>query len=246
MPPITTTHFGEFYVDEHTEHWFALDHAGDPGFLSMDFVSPEDHTGTYYAFCQPADAHACTDGASWDERRISEQNLVRGALVCTQANQARFLTEYSPDDYARTLAYVKCDATCAELRFVELWDTDGYAHWSLRLDHADRPRVTLYSGWYVSDIPSRTVFYVWCNTTCLDQASWQTRALSPQAAAAPLLDMQLDAQDRPRMVFNTSYAWCTASCESPGGTWQAKVVETSTTLNALYPVPVPSDCTEST
>lgn len=246
VTPITTTHYGDPYTDEQTNHYFALDHAGHPGFIYMDFMSPEDHTGTYYAFCRATEPHACVDVANWNERRLTQKNLVRGDLVYTHDNQARFLTEYSPDDYAVKLAYIECDGTCSVLRFVQLWDTDGYAHWSLRLDTSDRPRFALYSGWYVNDIPSHQVLYVWCDADCLSSTSWQSQALTPKADAQQQLDMQLDTQDRPRVVFNTSYAWCNATCQTNQGDWHAKMIETSSTLNQLYPVPLPTDCTEST
>jgi hypothetical protein len=243
---VATSFYAEAYIDEQTNHYFALDQAGHPGFVYMDFTNPEDHNGTFYAYCRVADPHACVDAANWSETRISKQNLVVGDLVYTRDNQARFLMEYTPDDYAVKLVYIECDATCGELRFVQLWDTDGHAHWSLRLDNADRPRFALYSGWYVNDIPSRQIFYVWCDANCLSPTSWQATALTPQVPAQQQLDMQLDKLGRPRLVFNTSYAWCNANCESNHGDWHAKVVETSSTLNQLYPVPVPTDCTEST
>jgi hypothetical protein len=243
-----TSFYAEPYTDESTNHYFALDRAGHPGFVYMDFQNPADeaHSGTFYAYCQAVDPRACSDAANWSEHRISPQNLVRGDIVYTHDNQARFLMTYTPDDYAVKLVYIACDATCNTLDFVSLWDTDGHAHWSLRLDHADRPRFALYSGWYINDFPSRQVFYVWCDADCLTLTNWQHQALTPQAPAQQQLDMQLDAQDRPHVVFNTSYTWCTAQCESSQGDWPARVVETSSTLNQLYPVPVPTDCSEST
>lgn len=245
ITPITTSHYADPYIDEQTNHYFALDRAGHPGFVYMDFMNPEDHNGTFYAYCQMADPHACVDVENWSEHRISQQNLVRGDLVYTWDGQARFLMTYTPDDYAVKLAYVECDATCDVLKFVGLWDTDGYAHWSLRLDRSDQPRFALYSGWYVHDIPSRQIFYIWCDADCLTMASWKMQALSPQIGSQQQLDMQLDGQDRPRVVFSTSYAWCNAACQSSRGDWHAKVIETSNTLDQLYPVPAPTDCTES-
>jgi hypothetical protein len=60
------------------------------------------------------------------------------------------------------------------------------------------------------------------------------------------VDLELDAQGRPRLAYlngsdNLGYSWCNAGCTDPAA-WQHVIAESSTQLEAEYPVARPVTC----
>jgi hypothetical protein len=150
------------------------------------------------------------------------------------------------------LVYIECDATCnqSQVRGSLLYDSDGYARYSLRLNSAGQPRVVYYSGFYPNDLEPQQLYYLSCNVNCADARAWSATNLRTSGGNGWYVDLQLDQQDRPRFVYKMGdvgpgYAWCDADCESGNSGWQSKLVEDRAVLERDFPVMPIVDCSIS-
>jgi len=248
LTTLTTVMDTQYYRSDHVNRYFALDHRGRPAFVYDD--TSDGHSGTFVASCAGAGA-ACNDLSAWNEEKISEGWLKWAELAFTPDNLPRIMLDFITSDGQVKLVYVECDETCAQFSGVALFDTDGHASWSLRLDRAGRPRAVVYTGWYVYNVEPQQILYLACDTNCATQAGWRTRNLRAASSSGWSVQLQLDAQDRPRFIYKqgdvaAGYAWCDADCLSEGSTWRSTQLESRDVLNDSFPVSPFRDCSIST
>jgi hypothetical protein len=95
------------------------------------------------------------------------------------------------------------------------------------------------------------LYYAWSNANSLTVTGWSSYSLNYPTNDEWSLDLALDSQGRPRVVFATdeldlSYLACTANCESTSSTWQQQFIETGDELNASYPIAAIPGCSPPT
>lgn len=248
----------ELSSDTLPHRYFDLDPQGRPRFLYLDrnYVMGNDHYGVYYVSCDSN----CANQANWSQGLISEvlQNpfdwevFQYMALTFTQQGQPRFVADVIPLDRNSAIYYFECNANCNQRlnwQRVRIAERGGGSDlsWDIALDGANRPRIALYPA-AMPDNTGERLYYLWCNTNCLNQTSWQRRDLGLGSHNGQEPDLELDAQGRPRLAYalETSgvlgYSWCNANCETPGAAWQHRVVETAAPLEQTWPGAYPISC----
>ena len=237
---------------DYSQHYFALDPQGRPRFVYYDNYGSI-HNGTFYAFC---DAN-CTNPANWFEVKLSDDLFSDPALAFTSAGQPRIASVIytSSGSTPAALAYVACDADCDNAAnwdgsFLEVPRGSGHASYVLRLDSGDRPRIAFYLG-SLDNGQGQRLYYLWCNTNCIAAENWGGSSVGLGQGDGLDPDLALDSQNRPHITYRSSspdglgYATCESNCESASATWQHRVLETSSTLDAEWPIPPPTGCTDA-
>ncbi len=239
---------------------FALDPAGRPRFVLYDanYVVEPDHYGGFYFSCDTN----CTNQGQWSEarftrqRRLSEYNIKdevinAPVLTFTSDGKPRILAQLFPLDGEGTagLTYFACDAGCDddanwERTFLVERGSGPYPAWDLALDASNRPRVA-YFRYDASDDTEQKLFYLWCDTGCTSGDNWNGTDIGMPKGDGIGADLELDAQNRPRIAYLNSnalgYAFCNGDCSGPGG-WQRRILDTHAALEAAYPIPLPFTC----
>ena len=249
LTTVTDSVDNEMYRSEHVHRYFTLDHQGRPAFVYTDMR--DEHDGTFYAACTASSAAACTNVDNWNEARLSEGWLKWGELAFTPDDMPRLMMEYDAADGKVKLVYIECVSTCMTFAGTTLFDTDGYASWSLQLDRSGRPRAVVYTGRHVYDVEPGQILYIWCDTNCSAAESWSTQNLHAASSSGWSVQLQLDGQDRPRFVYKQGdvapgYAWCDANCESERGVWKSSQIESRDLLNRDFPAVPIVDCSIAT
>jgi hypothetical protein len=225
---------------------FTLDAAGNPRFVYYDDRAGMDHAGTFYAFCDTA----CTDPASWRETQLVPDHMLAPTLQITPAGGPRLLAGVSSDAEGGRLIFAACDANCASsagwdgLQLLPLGTGDR--SWSLRLTAGGLPRIAVYVGELTNG--GRRLFFLACDAECLTEARWSATPIGLGIADGRQPDLALDSTGRPRIAYRSAdpdglgLAWCDANCTAGTASWQHRVVERSTQLDADYPIPPPARC----
>jgi hypothetical protein len=249
---LNATSIGASYLPNRT---FALDPQGRPAFVLYDQnTSPEpDHTGGYYFSCQTS----CTKDGSWSEVRFTQRGgyydelLSQPVLQFTTDGQPRILALLYPlnGTGASGIYYFACDGGCDDQAnwqrtLVADRGNGPYPAWDLEIDGQNRPRATFYK-YDASDSTRQTLFYLWCDTNCLDNSSWHTLDLGLPKGDGIGADIELDAAGRPRIAylndFDLGYAWCNNDCTSAAG-WQHGYADNDQTMEQEYPIALPFTC----
>jgi hypothetical protein len=154
------------------------------------------------------------------------------------------------------LYYYACDADCHTAsnwqRGFLLATGDGaapYPSWDLALASGDRPRVALFTGAGLSpDSVNNRLLYLFCESGCLNRDNWDFDYVLPAGGPGIGADLELDAQDRPRIAWlgadgDLEYGWCNTQCENPAAAaWTALTVETEQALKQEHPQAIPPHC----
>lgn len=238
--------------------YFALDPQGGAGFVYTD--NANNHTGTFYAHC----SSACTNVGNWSESKLSDAEFDRPALTFTQDGQPRLAFGYFVYDdyyqqYVQKLYYGGCYSDCNNLPQAQ-WNSAvivpviGDGSFSLRLDANGLPRMALYpTSADLSQMQPGQLYYLWCNSApCLNSNAWSKVSVGTPIAHGEGVDLVLDSTNRPRLAFQMGgngldgaggdglgYAWCDANC-GVTSSWQARTLESSATIMALYPPGLPT------
>ncbi|CAG0935029.1 hypothetical protein TFLX_03853 [Thermoflexales bacterium] len=234
--------------------YFVLDQQGHPRFIYTD--TDASHPGTYYAYC---DTGCSTSSTNWHEVQISSAYLLYEFSLVFDSNNGIHLAYRDATAYPDTLGYGVCTSNCTNAdnwNSITLTDLGSGAAFSLRVDTQRRPRLAFYTGYLGSGNPANNlVEYVWCNTTCLQIANWDSYAVGLPASYGAEVDLALDQQNRPHLAYyvddvvhsayGLGYATCTTDCETQSAAWQAQFVETSNELDASDPIPIQSGCSIS-
>ncbi len=248
---VTTTTFSPVFDNSYSgHHYFALDNLDRPRFLYQDSYS-----AAYYVYCDTD----CTNALSWWKFPI---NIVifsdpdtRPTLTFTSVGQPRItavvMGDPSPPDW---LTYITCDTDCsnpASWTYTALMERgSGHISFVVRLTTNDQPRLVFNQG-TIDPGPGNYLYYLWCNTSCTNEANWAGSSVGAQGQAEDP-DLALDAFDRPRIAFRSNspddglgYFWCDSSCESVSATWLGGLVEPSGDLDDEWYIPPPANCTTS-
>lgn len=240
------------------QHSFALDPQGRPRFVYLDrntaYAEP-DHLGTFYVYCDSG----CTNPANWFETKISwgenpfYEHFYYPSLAFTSQGQPRIVADglYLVNNQPLGIYYLACDGGCDD---ADNWNrailfdrgSGPNVSWDLEMN-GNRPRLAFYQGALVGG--GDILYYTWCNSNCLNGGNWQGRSLGLGTSNGRGPDLELDGQGRPRIAYSLydvgglGYSWCTGTCESAGGTWQHRQVETRANLYTAWPVAYPLNCT---
>jgi hypothetical protein len=227
--------------------YFALDNLNRPRLVYYDYNSG--HKGMWYRFCNST----CTNSTNWYETNITTELLMRPSLVFTSSGQPRFIADYVGVS-SRELRFYACDASCsysANWYFVLLTSSNADNTFSLRLDHLDRPRLALYTG-YRGLWDDNLLEYWWCDASCMDSNNWNGYTLGFDVYYGLDADLGFDSQNRPNLAFYVDtdpyglvYSNCTTGCESFNSAWDYQFIETAADLSAIDPVPVKPGCSIS-
>lgn len=256
------TELFDLHEDALPQRRFALDPQGRPRFLYLDRNYPiePDHYGFFYVACDSD----CHDAANWTQTLITEviqeefffdwEVAQYPALTFTSSGQPRLIAELmllGSEDRASGLYYFACDVGCGDranwgrVKIGERGQGSDLS-WDLTLDANDRPRVAHFPEALENDQGER-LWYVWCDTDCLVEASWQRLNLGLPVDDGQEPDIELDANGNPRIAHaddstgGLGYSWCNGGCES-AASWQHTVVETAEQLYQYWPVPYPLSC----
>jgi hypothetical protein len=241
---------------------FALDPQGRPRFVYQDrnYLIEPDHYGAFYAYCD-ANCTAHTPGnPTWSQVQIAlstpydAEVIEYPSLAFTKTGAPRVVGNlFALDDPQSGLTYFTCDATCDQptsWQRVRLWDRGSTPEvsWDLELDSQDRPRIAFYEGDQLGDAGDR-LHYLWCDAAdCLTDSNWWMMDLGLGSTVGTDADLELDAQDRPRIAYingsldGLGYVWCNSACQSDQAQWTYEPIETGAVLDAEFPVPRPSHC----
>lgn len=231
---------------EITGEAFALDPDGNPAFILHSYVElfgvGQEVPATHFAWC----GGDCTNTANWIANKLADENWEGGALRFDDDGGAHlFAAEVTyevgvPKD--RIPVYASCASHCE----------DGGATWSslslnypayedrnkavsmrpalsLELTSDGAPRVLAMLNGEAED--ERWITYMACDQDCTASGeSWAGTVVSNNPNIAAGLDLALDANDRPRMVYNLGYSIFYAACDTGLCTneseeWQISPVE---------------------
>lgn len=257
--------------DNSPQRSFALDPQDRPRFLYQDrnYANAEpDHYGHYYVSCNSNCIGGTPETPTWQQTRITEEYrsdfqyeyeiINYPSLTFTQAGAPRVLGVLYPTSHSATpegIYYFGCDNGCDDrANWQRVWLLDRGSgtevSWDLTLDSQDRPRLALYRG--TGTFEAEKVLYIWCNETCLDQATkddhWQFNDPGVAATDGRHPALALDSQERPHIAYTDQtvgglgYVWCSANCESDSPTWHHQAIEGATDLHADWPVAIPPAC----
>jgi len=239
---------------------FALTPEGHPRFIMHGYRSLRGATpSTFYVQCDSA----CQTAASWHASQISDQTWQEVTLRFNSSGQARLTATKPANDGSSQHkgSYGECDANCSQpndWKTLDLYDTFSsltelarmYPSVSMALTSSGKPRVVLL-GADEGGSGERNLVYAECDGNCLVNEGWQAQFLIPAGSDGNKLragvDLALDAQNRPRLVYTADYnillAHCDADCTDPDkSTWQLKKVEFSGDMQADKVIPY-SNCT---
>jgi hypothetical protein len=243
------------------ERSFALDPQGRPRFVfgNSDYTVEPDLYGGYYAACDSG----CLAAESWSVTRFTHQimgdylleyeTIGSPSLEFTSDGQPRLVAHLFPAHHTGDesgVYYFACDAGCdddANWERARVFDRGQgpFPFWDIAVDGQNRPRIAVYKEDTLDDT-GRRLSYLSCDADCLNGASWQPVSLGLPRERGDGVDLELDAQGRPRMAYldgsdNLGYSWCDANCTTPAS-WQHGIADQSSDLEAEYPVARPVTC----
>ena len=244
--PVAAAELGS-YDYPHNVRYAALDTQGRPRLVYEMSGYPD--SGFNYLAC---DAN-CTTASNWHTTAVTTPDLqpdMNLQLVFDQNSRPRVL---GYDDSNHVLVYAECDSSCstsANWGSVALFEVGYYFDYdfALRLDAQGHPRI----AYYLKDNNDNVLLaYAWSNANSLNLTGWSSYSFNYPTNDELSLDLALDSQGRPRIVYSTdeldlSYLTCTANCETASPTWQQQYIETGDDLNASDPIAQIPTCTPPT
>lgn len=257
VTPVALSKYIDINTFYYSMHSFALNAQGLPRLIYYDDDGWGGHRGLFYAFCNSG----CTNAANWSEINLdnsTEGNIYdQPSLVLTSGNQPRLLvTVFRNSPNFSGLYYIECNSNCettpTNWTLTPLLDRGyGQVAWVLRLTSTGQPRVAFYQGELDNSDDGEHLNYVWCNTTCSNNANWYIYPIGLASGEGQDPDLRLDSQNRPRIAYRSDnpdglgYAWCTSNCEAGNAGWQHILAEDSRVMDNDFPVPPPANCTTS-
>jgi hypothetical protein len=240
-------------LDKTREVQLALTAAGQPRLLIV--TSSEVYNGGkdyHYAECNAG----CTDRANWKVTRtfsswgtitseITTDHTPQRSFALDPQGRPRFIYQdrnyfyKEPDHYGAFYAY--CDANCTVAanwketevgRFIN-YDAEIFDLPSLTFTSSGQPRIVsrVFAIDYDGSGGKEGLYYYECNGGCDQNTNWKRAFLIPTGGGSypfPGWDIELDAQNRPRVVIFTGdgidpeqyerhllYLWCDQGCTNP-------------------------------
>lgn len=246
---------------EITGESLALDQHGNPHFLVHTYRAylgiGQKEPETLYASCASG---SCTTQDAWQYGRISDQIWEDAHLLFDADGRAHVAMVANVMEDNVATEYIAGYATCAgACDGIDDWEAVGlaYAYTSetevvsirpsvaLALTSDDNPRVLALA---VSEDGGKNLDYFECDADCT-QEGFQGVIVSEHDAIGAGIDLALDAQDRPRLVYTLDYniglAYCDElPCAGPEASWDLTPVELSSSMPPDEILPYPN-CTVS-
>jgi hypothetical protein len=226
---------------EVTGEALALDPNGRPRFLMHTYraylgigqKTPE----TYYVSC---DSH-CESAANWSSSLVAETIWEGTHLRIDAAGTARVATTVRLTEGEKAgqklTAYLECSTNCNTeagwngIGFVAPYESDVEAvriqpTVALALTATGAPRVAVLGK---NNDGEKNIIYFECDADCTND-HWLGAVVSNHAKISTGLDLALDAQGRPRLVYALNYniglAYCDQTpCGGPNSNWDLTKVE---------------------
>ncbi|WP_146210214.1 hypothetical protein [Vitiosangium sp. GDMCC 1.1324] len=228
---------------------FALDPQGRPRFLLHTYLTylgiGQGAPLTEYVTCD----QNCQDPSAWKVNRISDQIWHHSELRFDAEGHPRAgtIVRFVNSDNSTTHygSYVECRGDCTQEAD---WNgtTLGVSYSSeteavrmqpaiaLALTSSGKPRVLLLAR---SADNQKQLAYLSCDEGCISNSGWSSLALDNSAKIDDGLDLALNAQGHPRIVYTYDYniilASCDAEhCENTDAKWNLRVVEDATAMKS--------------
>lgn len=248
---VILSHDGDLEV---TGEAFALTPDDRPRFVMHSyraFPTGGPTPATYYVTCDAS----CGAAASWSVHPIADQVWQESTLRFTAGGAPRLATIARVDD-GDLAAYIECNGDCTD---GASWIGQGLVHaysdrWVAEIDPAISMDLTASEGPRVSILgrgedgkPNVTWFE--CDDGCTTEAGWRGTILVYGDELGAGLDVVLDADDHPRLVYTAGssilLAHCDAAdCTPEGAPWGLTSVELSSDMEPDEVIPYPN-CTVS-
>jgi hypothetical protein len=212
--------------------YFVLDSQARPRFVSYDY------NGLTYAFCDDD----CTLPSNWSFVDLDlGLSLNALQLVLSSTGQPRVIGVDSSDN----LVYAQCDQNCS---LAQNWSKTAVGSsvgsifsspiYSLRLDSQNRPRI----AYFKQNSADAQMYFAWSNSNYSSSSSWTTGTLPIAPASSRTIDLAIDSQDRPQVVYASNsldlrYLRCLKRCDSVQSEWDLQVIETGDELELDDPMP---------
>jgi hypothetical protein len=233
---------------------FALAPGGKPRFMMHSYRAflgiGAPPPASFYVECN----ESCHEAASWKVHQVAEQVWQESSLALTAAGFPRIATVAIVDNeqgIQEIGGYIECNANC---ELADEWKAVGLSAAysdrnislidpaiSLALDSKDAPRL-LVLGKNAEGARSMTFFA--CEGNCADGNNWAGTGLITDERLGAGLDLALDHDDRPRVVYtaasNIFLAWCKSTdCASMDSPWDLKKVEFGSDMppDKIFPYP---------
>lgn len=234
---------------EVTGESFALDANGHPRFLMHRYVAylgigqgtPE----TNWMACD-ADCHSAS---SWTKSKIADDIWQRGTLRFDPSGRAHLAMAHDTKDESgsttTTAAYALCDANCDQAASWQTFDLIGLytseyeavaikPMVTLALTKAGGPRIAALAK---DDAGKKKLLYAECNDGCLADAGWTATVLSDLDEIDVGIDIAVDKNDHPRLVYTLNYniglLHCDdAVCSNQDSNWGLTKVELGSDMPA--------------
>jgi len=226
------------------EEYFTLDPQGRPHFVFQNSAGV-----AYYASCE----RVCTEGANWTAAPISTPGFepFNFELIYDSSGRPRISFMTDPRIAEMYVGFAACDINCISAtnwfvlpRLVHVGV--DYDH-SLAVDSQGRPRLAVYTGGYTNGPTpdDYRLLFLWCDDTCTAATSWFYTQVPLAATYGEDVDLAVDNQDRPRLVYyvrggegliyGMGHTWCTARCTADDAVWKSKMLMTTERLDLLEP-----------
>ncbi|HET7543045.1 MAG TPA: hypothetical protein VFK05_24400 [Polyangiaceae bacterium] len=221
----------------------ALDPSGHPRFLMHTYRAylgiGQKTPKTWYATCDSA----CGEAASWSYSEIAQEIWEGTSLRFDRAGGAHIATVINVNEGERAgqklSAYLECKGECTTeddwngIGFIKPYEsaTDAVTvrpTVSLALTRAGAPRVVVLGE---NEGKPKNIIYFQCDQDCAHD-NWQGAVVSNHDQIDAGLDLALDANDHPRLVYTLNYniglAYCDSEpCGGPAANWDLTKVELS-------------------
>lgn len=243
---------------------FALDGQDRPRFIYTDanYTIEPDHYGAFVMSC---DAN-CLDNAAWHETDLAlhighrHEQFTKPVLAVAKdgslgvaANVYAF--DEAGNEMKQGLYFYGCRNDCTDRNnwsraFVN--ETGGGSYpsptWDVALTSDGRPRLAQFAGDGLErkDL-AHELIYLWCNTDCGQDASWNGSTVQPGNGIGESADLVLDDKDRPRIAMltkqgETALAACDEECETSAPKWRFSIAEPIAMPQKERPQALPFHC----
>lgn len=221
----------------------ALDANGHPRFLMHTYRAflgiGQKPPKTWYATCDAA----CGQAESWSYSEIAQEIWEGTSLRFDRSGGAHIATVINLNEGEKAgqklTAYLECSGACTGeddwngIGFIKPYESEVEAvrmkpTVSLALTRAGAPRVVVLGE---NEGKPKNIIYFECDQDCTHD-HWQGSVVSNHDQIDAGLDLALDANDHPRLVYTLNYniglAYCDSeSCGGPNSNWDLTKVELS-------------------
>lgn len=243
---------------------FVLDAQDRPRFIYTDanYIIEPDHYGAFLMSC---DAN-CTDRANWTETDLAlhsgyaTESFSKPVLATSADGTIGVLANVYPFDEAgqkikEGLYFYSCKADCTTRAswtraYVNEMGSGSYPSpgWDLAFTSDGKPRIAQFvgAGAERKDL-SHELIYLWCDTECGKEESWNGSALGPGNGIGESPDLVLDENGQPRIAMitkhgETALAACDEDCETSKPKWRFSIAEPIAAPMKERPQALPFHC----